>query len=211
MVAVDSGRLLDLSLGYFLFPLVVAPLGALILKEKLGRPQLLAIALASVGVLIKLIQHRSLPLLALALAFSFSLYSLLKRRIGIEAVEAIFLESLCLLPLGLGYAAYAEWSGAGYFLRADLASMALLVGGGILTALTLVLFAAGAGRVSLFTVGFLQYISPTMVLLLGLLVYGEEIGTVDWLLFGFIWAGLFVASLPAIAAARRNQAAALRS
>lgn len=200
MVAVDTRHLLDLSLGYYIFPLVAALLGRLVLGEAITRRQGIALALAGIGVLAKIIEHRSVPILALVLAVSFSLYGMVKRRIGLEPLSAVFLESLILLPLGLGYAAYAEAAGRGYLSVGDMRSTFLLIGGGVLTALTLVLFAAGARRIPMFLLGLLQYISPTMVLLLGLVVYGEAVATVDWILFGLVWLAILVSTLPGIKA-----------
>lgn len=202
MVAVDTRHLLDLSLGYYIFPLVAALLGRLVLGEAITRRQGIALALASIGVLAKIIEHRSVPVLALVLAVSFSLYGMVKRRIGIDPLGAVFLESLILLPLGLGYAAYAEVAGPGYLTVGDGRSTLLLIGGGILTALTLVLFAAGARRIPMLLLGLLQYISPTMVLVLGVVGYGEAVATVDWILFGLVWLAIVVSTLPSLAALR---------
>jgi len=102
-----------------------------------------------------------------------------------------------MLPIALGYAAYAEATGAGYFATPDLGSALLLIGGGILTAATLLLFAEGAKRIPIFVVGLLQYISPTMVLALGVLVYKEEFGSTNWLAFGSIWLAIAVSTIPA--------------
>lgn len=196
MVAVDTRHLLDLSLGYYIFPLVAALLGRLVLGEAITRRQGIALALAAIGVLAKILEHGSVPVLALVLAVSFSLYGMVKRRIGMDSLGAVFLESLFLLPLGLGFAAYAEATGPGYLTVGDTRSSLLLIGGGILTALTLVLFASGARRISMLLMGLLQYISPTMVLILGVAVYGEELGRADWILFGLVWLAILVTALP---------------
>jgi chloramphenicol-sensitive protein RarD len=196
LVAVVTDRLVELSLGYFMYPIVLAFLGAIFLKEKMTLRQIAALALASLGVLMKLLEQGGVPVLALTLAFSFSVYSIAKKKARTKAINAIFYEILFMLPIALGFAAYAEAGGAGYFIKLDIASAALLIGGGILTASTLLLFAAGARRIPIFTVGLLQYISPTMVLLLGVFVYKEEFGPGQWLAFGAIWLAIAISMFP---------------
>jgi chloramphenicol-sensitive protein RarD len=196
IVAIVTDRLLELSLGYFIYPIVLALLGAVFLKEKMTLLQAAALVLASLGVLVKVLEQGGVPVLALTLAFSFSAYSVAKKKARTKAINSIFYEILFMLPFALGYAIYAEASGAGYFAKPDIASAALLIGGGVLTASTLLLFASGAKRIPIFTVGLLQYISPTMVLLLGVFAYGEEFGAGQWLAFGAIWLAIILSLVP---------------
>jgi chloramphenicol-sensitive protein RarD len=196
LVAVETDRLVELSLGYFIFPIVLALLGAIFLKERMTPSQLAAIGLATVGVLVKLFERGGVPVLALTLAFSFSVYSIAKKKARTKSINSIFYEIIFMLPIALAYGIRAEATGAGYFARPDIASIALLIGGGVLTAATLLLFAAGARRIPIFMVGLLQYISPTMVLLLGVFVYKEEFGTGQWLAFGAIWLAIAVSLAP---------------
>jgi chloramphenicol-sensitive protein RarD len=198
LVAIVTDRLVELSLGYFIYPIVLALLGTVFLKERMTIPQIAAIALASIGVLVKVLEQGGVPVLALTLAFSFSVYSLAKKKAKIKSINSIFYEILFMLPFALGYAIYAESSGVGYFAKPEIASILLLVGGGILTAATLLLFAAGAKRIPIFTVALLQYISPTMVLLLGVFVYKEEFGSSQALAFGAIWLAIAVSLAPAL-------------
>jgi chloramphenicol-sensitive protein RarD len=196
LVAIVTDRLVELSLGYFIYPIVLALLGAIFLKERMTPPQIVAICLASIGVVVKVIEQGGVPVLALTLAVSFSVYSIAKKKAKTKAVYSIFYEILFMLPFALGYAAYAEASGAGYIVKPDVALLSLLIGGGVLTALTLLLFANGARRIPIFTVGILQYISPTIVLILGVFAYKEEFGRGQWLAFGAIWLAIAVTMLP---------------
>ncbi len=111
-----------------------------------------------------------------------------------------------MLPFALGYIAFSEARGGGAFLSGGTGTALLLAGGGVLTAATLLMFASGARRIPVFTLGFLQYISPTMVLLLGVLAYGESFGPGEWLVFGFIWIALIVTIVPSALAARKSAA-----
>jgi len=200
LLAIVTDHLLDLSMGYYLYPIVVVVLGMVFLKERMTSYQLMALALALLGVLIKILQYKSIPTLALVLAFSFSIYSIIKKKIRINSVNSIFYEILFMVPFSLAYILAGELGGSGYFIELHPGSAMLLIGGGLATAATLLLFASGARRIPIFTVGFLQYISPTMVLLLGVFVYGEDFNRGQLIVFAFIWLGLAVCSIPGIIA-----------
>ncbi|TXT49532.1 MAG: chloramphenicol-sensitive protein RarD [Spirochaetes bacterium] len=208
LAAIVSGKLVELSLGYFIYPLVVALLGRLVLKEKLQGFKLVSLALAALGVCISLASLGELPFLALVLAFSFAVYSLVKKKIDIPSLHSTAFELLALAPFALGYCVWAAAFGPGFFLAAQGGSVGtpfLLLGGGILTALTLLLFASGARRVPIFAIGLLQYISPTMVLLLGVFAYGEDFGVWRALSFGFVWLGIAVYVAPGIFGAMKKR------
>jgi chloramphenicol-sensitive protein RarD len=198
LLAIVTDHLVELSMGYYLYPIVVVFLGMVFLKERMTLFQKLALGLALLGVAIKIIQYRNVPVLALVLAFSFSVYSIIKKKIRVNSVHSIFFELMFMLPLALAYILTREAGGQGYFVKPDAVSALLLIGGGVATAATLLLFASGARRIPIFTVGFLQYISPTMVLLLGVFVYGEEFNNGQLIVFGFIWLGLIEYSIPGI-------------
>lgn len=213
LLAIVKGQLVELSLGYFIYPLVVTGLGRLFLGEKLNSSKIISLIFTSLGVLISLASMGKLPVLALTLAFSFAVYSLVKKKLGIPSLISTGFELLFLLPFALGYCLWAEASGIGFFLTGSRAItnaavhsaggldlILLLLGGGIFTALTLILFASGSKRVPIFAVGLLQYISPTIVLLLGVFIYGEAFGLWRALSFGFVWLGISVYLLPGIAA-----------
>lgn len=192
LIAVSSGRLVELSMGYYLYPLVVTFLGWAFLKEKLNRAKIFSLALAGAGVAVTIIGYGRLPVLALVLAVSFSVYSLVKKKIKVNSLNSIFYEILFLLPFALAYVAWSGINGRGFFYGSSPESAVLLIGGGVLTAVTLLLFAAGARRIPIFAVGFLQYISPTIVLLLGVFAYGESFGPTQWISFALIWFGVLV-------------------
>lgn len=200
LIAVSSGRLVELSMGYYLYPLVVSLLGWIFLKEKLNGAKTVSLALAGAGVAVTIASYGHMPILALVLAVSFSFYSLIKKRIKINPLNSIFYEILFLAPFALGYLAWAGLSGQGTGTTAGSAVAApahqyqtlLLIGGGVITAITLLLFATGARRIPIFAIGFLQYISPTIVLLLGVLAYGENFGPAQWASFALIWLGVLV-------------------
>ncbi|HEY9054046.1 MAG TPA: EamA family transporter RarD [Rectinemataceae bacterium] len=210
LLAISSGKLVELSLGYFIYPLVVALLGRLFLGEKLGGTKSISLVLAALGVLVSLLSLGRLPALALALAASFAVYSLVKKKIGIPSLHSTGLELLFLSPFSLGYCAWSAGSGMGFFLGgrsgSPMLTALLLLGGGALTALTLALFAAGSSRIPIFAIGLLQYISPTMVLALGVFVYGEAFGVWRALSFGLVWAGIAVYAGPGLARALRSRA-----
>lgn len=207
LAAVEAGRLVDLSLGYFIYPVAVALLGVPFLKERLGPDRIVALALAGVGVAIKIWLGGGVPIIALALAFSFAAYSLLKKKIKLDSASATFFELAYMAPFALAYAAYVEASGSGAFVGRGAWPPLFLIGGGVATAVTLLLFAAGARRMPIATVGLLQYLSPTMVLLLGVLAYGEPFDPGQAAAFGFVWLGLAVDAIPAIRSGLRSRAA----
>jgi len=194
LIAVLSGQLLEMSMGYYLYPLIVALLGWAFLKEKLNRAKILSLALAGAGVIVAIVGLGRIPVLGLVLAFSFSLYSLIKKRIKINSLNSIFYEILFLMPFALAYLALTSLTKntVGQSADTDPGIFLLLVAGGVATAITLLLFASGARRIPIFAVGFLQYISPTMVLFLGVFAYGESFGASQWASFALIWLGVLV-------------------
>ncbi len=206
LLAIVTNHLVELSMGYYIYPIVVVFLGMVFLKERLTIHQRIALGLAFFGVAVKMIQYRSVPVLALTLAFSFSVYSIIKKKIKINSLYSIFYEIMFMLPIALGYVVYTESVGSGYFAILDMRSALLLIGGGIATASTLLLFAAGARRIPIFTVGFLQYISPTIVLALGIFVYKEDFGPGQLIVFGFIWLALIIYSVPGVLGLIRSTA-----
>jgi chloramphenicol-sensitive protein RarD len=190
VVAVQSGQVVEASLGYFINPIVSVLLGVLVLHERLNKAQWGAVALAAVGVVWLALLHGRPPWIALALALSFGLYGLMRKTSSLGAVEGLALETLLLAPLVLPALAWWTLRGSGAMAQGDLALDAWLVIGGPLTALPLLLFAASARRLPLATVGLLQYLSPTLQLALGVWVFHEPFDRARLLGFGFIWAAL---------------------
>jgi chloramphenicol-sensitive protein RarD len=206
--AVQSGQVVEASLGYFINPIVNVLLGVLVLHERLRRAQWAAVALAALGVAWLTLQGGRLPWIALVLAVSFGLYGLMRKTASLGAVEGLALETLLLAPLVLPALAWWTLSGRGAMARGDLALDAWLLVGGPLTALPLLLFAAGARRLPLTTVGLLQYLSPTIQFLLGLWVFHEPFDARRLVGFVLIWAALAVYTLDGWRTARRDAVAA---
>ncbi|TNC16386.1 EamA family transporter RarD [Methylobacterium terricola] len=196
--AVQNGRMLDASLGYFINPLVNVALGALVLRETLRPMQLAAVALAALGVAAAVAAAGSLPWIALALALSFAVYGLIRKLVPIDPILGLGAETFALLPLALAYLAVAPappGQGAGQWL--------LLILTGITTAVPLMWFAAAAARLKLSTIGLMQYIAPSCLMGLSVLVYGEALPPSRALVFGLIWAGLALYALDAARPRRR--------
>ncbi|MBL3646866.1 EamA family transporter RarD [Bacillus vallismortis] len=188
--AVNHGFLLEASLGYYINPLVSVLLGILFLKEKLNRLQLMAVSIAAAGVIISAFQYGSIPYVALLLAFSFGLYGFSKKRTSLSSAIGLTLETFMIMPIALGYlllSGHIHPAGAG-----SGGTWMLLFFAGVLTALPLLLFAEGAKRLPLYHVGILQYIAPTITLLIGLFVYHEPFSISKAFTFSCIWAALLL-------------------
>lgn len=188
--SVNGGRVIDASLGYFINPLVNVLLGFLLLGERLRRAQWMAVALAVAGVAWLTWQSGHPPWIALALAATFGLYGLLRKTAALGALEGLSLETMVLFPLALGYLAYLTFAGRNGFLHAPPATQWLLAAAGPITAVPLLLFASGARRIPLSLLGLLQYIGPTLQLLLGVWLYHEPFGGARLAGFAMIWAAL---------------------
>lgn len=189
--AVNADHVIQASLGYYINPLVSVLLGIIFLKESLTRRQILSVILAAAGVLYLTISYGVFPWISLVLAITFGLYGLLKKTVDISAMFGLTVETLIVTPIALLYLAFLPEQAFDF--QAPLTgSNWLLVGAGIATAIPLLLFAAGTKSIPLSMVGFLQYISPTIMLLLGVFLYGEPFTTAHLIAFGFIWIALIV-------------------
>jgi len=195
--AIQAGHVLDASLGYFINPLVSVLLGVLVLHERLRRAQWLAVALAAFGVVWLTWQTGRLPWVALLLAFSFAIYGLIRKTGHLGALEGLALETLLLAPLVLPALAWVTAHG-GALARGDWALNTWLALSGPLTALPLLLFAAAARRLSLATVGLMQYLSPTLQFGLGVWVFNEPMQPARLAGFVCIWAALALYSADAL-------------
>jgi chloramphenicol-sensitive protein RarD len=192
--AVNNDHVVDASLGYFINPLVNILLGLVFLKERLRPVQWLAVALAAAGVAWLTWQAGHPPWIGLALAFSFGGYGLLRKTALLGPLEGLTLEALLLFPLAFGYFVYLSWNGQNAFLSAPASTQWLLLAAGPITAIPLLLFAAGARRIPLSLMGLLQYLSPTLQLLLGVWLYHEPFGSARMAGFAVIWSGLVLYS-----------------
>lgn len=191
--AVVNGHIVDTSVGYYINPLMSVFLGVLLFHERLIRLQWVSIALAAAGIGYMALQLGKLPLVAVGLALTFSLYGAVKKGLAIDAWYSITLETLVVFPFALMYGLYLFYTGEGHFGLA-LKDTALLIGAGIVTALPLVLFSAGANGLPLSVLGFCQYLSPTLSLLLGVLVYHEPFSETEQATFAMIWLAVILFS-----------------
>lgn len=202
--AVSNGHVIDASLGYFINPLVSVALGTFVLHERLRRWQWVAVALAAAGVLWLAALGPTLPWVGIVIAISFGLYGLMRKTAALGALEGLTLETALLAPPAIALLAWWTWQGSGGLAHRDAATLAWLIGLGPMTSVPLLLFAAGARRISLATLGVLQYISPTLQLLLGLWVFGEPLAGDRLVGFVLTWIALVVFSVEGWLHARRS-------
>lgn len=188
--AVEDGRIVETSMGYYINPLVSVLFGLIFLKEKLNKLQWLAVFCAAVGIAIILIKNGSLPWVSVLLALTFALYGLLKKIIPVAAMTSILLETLIIMPIALCYLYFLCSYDACTYQHGNLSIFLLLIGAGAVTATPLLLFTGCAKLLPLKIVGFMQYLGPTISLFLGIFVYGEPFTSTHLLSFGFIWLGL---------------------
>ncbi|HAT5004855.1 EamA family transporter RarD [Serratia marcescens] len=201
--AVNNHHMLEASLGYFINPLVNVLLGMLFLGERFRRMQWVAVALAFTGVLVQLWQFGSLPIIGLGLAFSFAFYGLLRKKIAIDAQTGMLIETLWLLPVAAGYLFLFADSPTSHLSANPWSLNLLLVAAGIVTTVPLLCFTAAATRLRLSTLGFFQYLGPTLMFLLAVTFYGETVGQDKLVTFGFIWAALILFTLDALYTQRK--------
>jgi chloramphenicol-sensitive protein RarD len=188
--AVNSDQVLAASLGYYLNPLINVALGAVVLRERLARPQWLAVVIAAFGVGYMAFELRSLPWISVALAISFAIYGLIRKTVPVSSLGGLEVEMLVLAPLALGFVAWLELDGHGAFARLDLlgpVAGVLLVGSGVATALPLIWFASAARRLRLSTVGLFQYLAPSLNFVLAVALFGEAFTASHAVTFGCIW------------------------
>ena len=196
--AVNIGHVLETSLGYFMTPLVNVLLGAIILRERLSAWQIASILIASVTVCILAFGYGHFPWIALGLCTSFGLYGLLRKQSGTAAIPGLFLETMFLLPLALIYLVLLAGRGALTFGPSHLSVSAILMTTGIVTAVPLVWFGYAARHLRLVTIGFLQYLSPSISFILGLFVYHETFTRQHFITFLLIWFALAFVSVEAV-------------
>lgn len=190
--AVNNGHIVETSMGYYINPLVSILFAVVFLRERLDKMQLAAITCAFIGVASMVYSFGKIPWVSLTLAFTFALYGLLKKILPVSALTSIMLETLLITPLALVYE-YSLWQqGVSFYASGNLQIIMMLTGAGVVTAIPLLLFTAGARLLPLKIIGFLQYISPTLTLLIGVFVYNEVFTASHLLAFGWIWAALLL-------------------
>lgn len=190
--AVEAGRIVETSMGYYINPLMNVLFGVVFLRERLDKLQIAAVLCAVLGIGVIIVQNGGLPWVAMGLSVTFALYSLLKKIIIAQPLTSIMIETLLISPLAAGYLYYLSTQGGNVYQVCDTLTMLLLAGAGVVTATPLLLFTACARKLPLKLVGFLQYISPSITLLLGVFVYGEPFTSTIATAFGCIWLGLLL-------------------
>jgi chloramphenicol-sensitive protein RarD len=201
--AVNSGHVVEAALGYFFNPLVTVMLGVLLLRERLRPLQWCATALGLVAAVVLTLDYGRPPWVALVLAMSFSTYGLMKNRVGVGlgALASLSTETALLFPFAIGGLVWLELNGHGTFTSEGTGHTLLLVSTGIATAVPLLLFAAAARRIPLVTIGLLQFMTPVLQLLCGVLLMGEVVPPSRWIGFSIVWLALVVLTLDSLRAA----------
>jgi len=196
--AVNSGHILSTSMGYYINPLVSVIFGIIFLRERLDIWQLTAVILSAIGVMSMIWQIGQFPWISILIAMSFAIYGLIKKILPVSAITSIMLESALILPFMLFYEYYLSIDGNSIYQTISFHHLLLLLLSGIATATPLLLFTAGAKILPLKVMGFLQYFSPTITLLIGIFIYKEDFTSAHLLAFGLIWIGLAIFSISQI-------------
>ncbi|MBL4673558.1 MAG: EamA family transporter RarD [Arenicella sp.] len=192
--AVNTGHLVETSLGYFMNPLISVALGVVLFGEVLRRGQILALSIATLGVIYLVVSYGAFPWISFVLAISFALYAAVKKSVSVPATHGLAIETMFfLIPAGV-YLSYIEVQGSGQFFTGP-SNAWMLVLGGLFTLIPLVLFAAAAKRISMTAMGMVQYIGPSLQLMIGVLIYAEPFGLQTMIAFSFIWLALGIYSM----------------
>ena len=203
--AINTDHLLDASLGYYINPLLNVAIGMLFFGEKMRRLQLVAIALAVVGVGIQVVTFGAVPWVALALASSFATYGAIRKRLPVDSISGLWLETAILAPVMLSYLVFFAQSSASDLTTNPWHLNALLVAAGLVTTIPLLCFTAAAQRIRYSTLGFFQYIAPSLMFLLAVLVYGEPLQESKLITFVIIWSALALYSIDSVIQRQRNR------
>lgn len=192
--AVNANHMLDASLGYYINPLFNVLLGMIFLGERLRKLQWFAVMLAACGVLVQLVMFGSVPIVAIALAMSFGVYGLLRKKVSVDAQTGLFIETLVMLPAAAIYLLFIASTPTSNLLDNPASLNILLVAAGVVTTLPLLCFTGAATRLKLSTLGFFQYIGPSLMFLLAVLIYDEAFTSDKAITFAFIWGALVLFS-----------------
>jgi chloramphenicol-sensitive protein RarD len=191
--AVNAGYMVQASLGYYMNPLISVFLGIFILKEKLTKPQYISLAFAALGVLFLTISYGQLPWISLILGGTFALYGLFKKVYHLNSINSLLVETIYLLPISILALLWTQVNSL-WIKDISISTWIILTLAGLITAIPLVLFSDGAKLIPLSAVGFLQYVAPTLMLLIGVVLYKEKFTFIHKISFSFIWLGLLVYS-----------------
>lgn len=210
--AVLAEHVIEASLGYFINPLVTVLLAVFFLHERLRGPQWVALGAGALAVVVITWGYGRLPWISLVLAVTFGLYGLVKNRVGrrVAALAGLTIETATLAPLALGYLLWLAHNGSGTFTSHGSGHALLLAGGGVVTALPLIMFAGAARRLPLSVIGLLQYLGPTLQFLVGLFVFHEDMPAVRWWGFGLVWVALILLSVDGVRSHRSASPAPLQ-
>jgi chloramphenicol-sensitive protein RarD len=208
--AVNNGHVVDSALGYYINPLVSVALGVLVFHETLRSRQRVAVGLGALAVVVLTIEYGKPPWIALVLASSFGLYGLVKKQVGLDGMQSLFVETAILVAPAVAFAIVLQADGSATFLDDGTGHALLLVAGGVVTALPLILFGVAAIRIPLSTIGLMQYIAPTMHFIIGVGLQGEAMPLGRVLGFVLVWLALLVLTADAIGTLR-PRAATLRA
>ena len=201
---VNFGRVIELSIGAFISPLMIVLLGVLFMRERLTRMQWLALAVTAVAVVVLTLGYGRFPWLALSVAFLFSVYGLLKKLARVEAIESLAYETVILAPAALGYLIFITVTGSSTFTTEGWGHAALLVASGVAATTPLLFFSAASVRISMVSIGVLQYIVPIMQFLLGIFWFREEMTTARWVGVALVWVALVLFTTSALTHNRRQ-------
>lgn len=204
--AVNNNHIVGASLGYYINPLVSVMLGVIFLKERLSRLQILAVAFAISGVGYLTFHYGRLPIISLVLALSFGTYGLIRKKANLKSMPGIMVETLLLAPFALWYLWHVNTLGTGAFAHYSRLTDMLFILSGPITALPLFWFGISATRIPLSTLGFIQYLAPTIQLLIGIFIFSEPFNAAYMVSFGLVWIGLGLYTYSVILAMKRRQA-----
>lgn len=196
--AINNNHLLDASLGYYINPIFNVVLGMIFFHERLRRNQLIAVGLAVTGVIVQLIALGTLPLISLALASTFAIYGLIRKKLPVNSFIGLFIESLLMLPIAIGYWLFFVDSPTGNMAINESSLNFTLIMAGLVTTAPLLFFTAAAKRLTLSTLGFFQYLGPSIMFLLATFYYQETMKDAELITFIFIWAALALYSIDSI-------------
>jgi chloramphenicol-sensitive protein RarD len=188
--SINESRVLETSLGYYINPLISVLIGVILLSERLTKPQIAAVVLAAFGVIIMTIDFGEVPWISLFLAVTFAIYGYLRKITQVDPLEGLFIEVLILSPFALVYLFWAEAHGGTAIMHSDGWTLFLLALTGPMTTIPLFLFNFGAQRIRLATLGLMQYLAPTVQLIIAVWMYGEVLTSTHLVTFGLIWTGL---------------------
>src|SRR5665647_1311432 len=190
IAAINADFVIQTCIGYYIEPIIISVFGVMLFNEKLGKYKTIALAFAGAGVVMMLAYYREIPIIALSIAVTFAMYTAVKKSYRLEAILSLLYETMFLVPVALGMVVYYEVNGTGAFGVASNYQLFLLSLIGFCTAVPLILFTMGANRITMVSLGIIEYISPSITLLLGIFLFKEAFDSVQLFSFVVIWIGL---------------------